>query len=171
MIKVIAFDLVGVLVRENDYKLNEIQSKIERLFGPNKSDEEFIECVKKSILNASNEEIIKLTKEIIFSIYDTKITPEDLNKLKEQFAGIKLVVATNHLSFVNEYILNTFNNIFDNIYISAIIHETKPNKEFYIKMLFLDDSTQNVQGAINCGINAIHVTKDTNILKEVEKYL
>ena len=42
MIKVIAFDLVGVLVREIDFPLNEIDSKIERLFGPNKNDEEFL---------------------------------------------------------------------------------------------------------------------------------
>ena len=49
MIKVIAFDLVGVLVKEIDFPLNEIEAKIERLFGPNKSDDEFISQVKENI--------------------------------------------------------------------------------------------------------------------------
>ena len=35
MIKVIAFDLVGVLVKEKNIELSEEESKLERLFGPN----------------------------------------------------------------------------------------------------------------------------------------
>lgn len=40
MVKLIAFDLVGVLVYENDYELTEVEDKIERLFGENPSDED-----------------------------------------------------------------------------------------------------------------------------------
>ena len=47
MIKVIAFDLVGVLIKETNLPLNEIEAKIERLFGPNTSDKEFVDFVKK----------------------------------------------------------------------------------------------------------------------------
>ena len=39
MIKVIAFDLVGVLVNERDIVLSDEEEKLERLFGPNLSDE------------------------------------------------------------------------------------------------------------------------------------
>ena len=42
MIKVIAFDLVGVLITEKDIILNDTEEKIERLFGANESDEDYI---------------------------------------------------------------------------------------------------------------------------------
>lgn len=42
MIKLIAFDLVGVLVREKDIELSTIEDKLERLFGPNLNDEEYL---------------------------------------------------------------------------------------------------------------------------------
>ena len=67
MIKVIAFDLVGVLLGENDYELNYNEDKIERLFGKNKSDEEVIsEAVK--LTNLSKDGVIKIIKEIIIKI-------------------------------------------------------------------------------------------------------
>lgn len=178
MIKVIALDLVGVLVRENNYKLDEVQCKIERLFGPNTSDNEYIQYIKENILDVSSEEIIKITKKIIYSIYDMKISLESLKKFKKDHPDIKLIVVTNHISYVKEYIQNTFTNIFDNIYVSADMNEIKPNKQFYNKllldlnispneMLFLDDSLKNIQGAFECGIKTIHVTKETNILEEI----
>lgn len=182
MIKVIAFDLVGVLVKEIDFPLGETEAKIERLFGPNKSDDEFICEVKENILDISSNEIIQITKHIINSIYTNKFTSKDLIELKNKYKNIKLVVATNHVSFIQEYISDHFSNILDNIYISANIHEIKPKAEFYNKiledlniapneMLFLDDSTKNVEGAKACGIHTIHVTKDMDILKEIEKFI
>lgn len=182
MIKVIAFDLVGVLVKETDFPLNEIESKIERLFGPNTSDDEFINIVKNNIINKSNGEIVKIATKIINSIYDIKLSLNDLKILKEKYPNIKLVIATNHLSFVNDYILKTFENIFDKIYISANMNKIKPNKDFYLdilqdqniscnEMLFLDDSEKNIIGAKECNIQTIHVTKETNILEEIENVL
>lgn len=182
MIKVIAFDLVGVLVKENNFVLNEIETKIERLFGPNKNDDEFITDVKENICNVSDEDIVKLTKHIIHSIYDVKVLLRDLQQFKKIHSNIKFVIATNHVSFIEEYILNVFSNFWDKIYISATINEIKPNSSFYLKILqdqnisadeilFLDDSIKNIEGAINCGIRTIHVTKDMNILKELETWL
>lgn len=182
MIKVIAFDLVGVLVRETDFPLNEIESQIERLFGPNNSDNEFLSNVKQKILQATDSEIICLVNKIINSIYKIKFSVENLNILKENYPDIKLVVATNHLSIIQDYILNTFGNIFDKIYISANLHAIKPNCEFYTKlledlnitpeeMLFLDDSDKNIIGAKQCNIKTIHITKDINILNAIEQFL
>ena len=58
MIKVIAFDLVGVLLGENDNYLTINEDKIERLFGKNKNDLEVIkEAVDLTKLN--EEEVIK----------------------------------------------------------------------------------------------------------------
>lgn len=182
MIKVIAFDLVGVLVKENDYNLNEVQSKIEKLFGPNTSDEEFITQVKQNILNVSSTEIIQQVKEIIFSIYDTKLSLSDLIAFKQAYPNIRLVVATNHISFIEEYILKQFNTVFDKIYISANMNKIKPNSDFYTQllndenilpneMLFLDDSLKNIQGATSCGIYTIHVTKECNVLNEIKNII
>ena len=182
MIKVIAFDLVGVLIRETDYPLNDIESKIERLFGPNKSDDEFIATVKKDIIDTSDEEIIEIVNRIINSIYNIKFNLNDLKTLKEKYPNIKLVVATNHLSFIQEYILKTFGNIFDSIYISADINAIKPDKGFYYhilndleitpqEMLFLDDSERNIVSATQCNIQTIHVTKQLNILDKIESFL
>ena len=179
MIKIIAFDLVGVLVREIDFPLNEIESKIERLFGPNKSDDEFFSLVKQNIIQASDDEIINISNKIITSIYEIKFSLDNLKLLKEKYPDVKLIVATNHLSFIHDYILKTFGSIFDKIYISANMNAIKPDKEFYTKilsdlnispkeMLFLDDSERNIIGANQCNINTIRVTKESDILNEIE---
>ena len=49
MIKVIAFDLVGVLVSEKDIELSEVEEKLERMFGPNLNDEDYLKQAKKII--------------------------------------------------------------------------------------------------------------------------
>lgn len=182
MIKVIAFDLVGVLIRETDSPLNDIESKIERLFGPNKNDEEFLSIIKQNIIQTSDEEIANTVNKILNSIYEMKFDTYKLKLLKEKYPDIKLVVATNHVSFIQDYILKTFGNIFDKIYISANMNAIKPDREFYTQilkdlnisseeMLFLDDSERNIFGAKQCNIPTIHVTKETEILNEIESLL
>lgn len=182
MIKVIAFDLVGVLVKETDFPLNEIETKIERLFGPNKSDEEFLNLVRQNIIQTSNEEIISITNKIINSIYEIKFNTDKLRLIQEKYPDIKLVVATNHISFIQDYILKCFGNIFDKIYISANMNAIKPDYEFYTKilkdinispeeMLFLDDSERNIVSAKHCEIKTIHVTKVIDIFNEIETFL
>ena len=48
MIKVVAFDLVGVLVNEKDIELSEIEEKLERMFGPNINDADYLIESKKN---------------------------------------------------------------------------------------------------------------------------
>jgi len=38
-------------------------------------------------------------------------------------------------------------------------------------MLFLDDSTKNIEGTNNCNLKTIHVSKETDILSEIKKSL
>ena len=45
MIKVIAFDLKGVLIGEKNIELSSDEDRLERLFGPNISDSEYIEDI------------------------------------------------------------------------------------------------------------------------------
>lgn len=47
--KVIGFDLVGALVGENAFEINDVQDKMERLFGKNKSDYEYKKIVEEKI--------------------------------------------------------------------------------------------------------------------------
>ena len=102
--------------------------------------------------------------------------------LKEKHPDIRLVVATNHVSFIQDYILKTFGNVFDNIYISANMNAIKPDSEFYNnilkdlnispdEMLFLDDSERNIVGARECNIKTIHVTRQIDILNEIQSFL
>lgn len=173
MIKVIAFDLVGVLVGEKSNVLNEIEDKLERLFGPNINDEDYITKAKEIIID-SNIELF--TKNIINKLY--RIREENLlDKLRNKYPDIKIIIATNHLSYVR-YFINE-NLSVDDVIISAEINKIKPNPDFYLfilnkynlkpnELLFLDDNIENVEGAKQLGINVIKVEKEMNLLNEIE---
>ena len=172
MIKVVAIDFVGVLVRERDIELDAIEDKLERMFGDNYNDIIYDNKAKQ----LTNESISNITLNIFDKLYE----PIDKNiflKLKKEFNNIIFIVASNHVSYVKEYISKTFNNL-DDIVISAEIGSIKPNKEFYeyilnkhnIKpneLLFIDDNIDNVNGASIIGINTIKVDKTTDLFKEL----
>ena len=172
MIKVIAFDLVGVLVKEKDIVLSNDEDKIERLFGPNRSDEEFYLDARKIL---PNKDISLLANNIISKLYEIK-EKDLINKLKDNYPSIKLVIATNHISLIRKYIESNFS--VSDIIISGEINKIKPNEDFYnylinklgIKnneLLFIDDNDNNIIFAKKLGINTIKVDKDTNIYSEI----
>lgn len=174
MIKVIAFDLVGVLVTEKEINLNDTEEKLERLFGANISDEDYIN--KASLI--TNENIIDITKNIINKLYVVK-DRDIFRKIKEKYQ-VKIIIATNHVSYIKDYIINNLDieNI-DDIIISAKINKIKPNKDFYeyildkynIKnneLLFIDDNIKNINAAASMNINTIKVNKDTDILEKLK---
>lgn len=177
MIKVIAFDLVGVLITEKDIILNDTEEKIERLFGANESDEDYINQAEL----ITNENIIDITKNIINKLYVVK-DKDIFRKIKEKYT-VKIIIATNHVFFIKDYIVNNLDikNI-DDIIISATINKVKPNKDFYeyildkykIKnneLLFIDDNIENINAAASMNINTIKVNKDTDILLSIKKYM
>ncbi len=174
MIKVIAFDLVGVLVTEKEINLNDTEEKSERLFGANISDEDYINKAKL----ITNENIIDITKNIINKLYVVK-DRDIFRKIKEKYQ-VKIIIATNHVSYIKDYIINNLDieNI-DDIIISAKINKIKPNKDFYeyildkynIKnneLLFIDDNIKNINVAASMNINTIKVNKDTDILEKLK---
>lgn len=178
MIKIIAFDLVGVLVREKNIELSESEDKLERLFGPNLSDSDYIESASNII---DKDVVVDTAKSIINKLYEVK--DESLfNNIKEINKDIKIIIATNHVSYIKEYINKYLDNNIDDSIISAEINRIKPNSDFYqyildkynIKpneLLFLDDNQNNVDGAKKLGINTIKVNRDTNILEEIKNYI
>lgn len=178
MIKMIAFDLVGVLVSEKDIELTEVENKLERMFGPNLNDSDFITLASK----LTNKDIIKITEELIFKLY--KIRESNLfEKIKTKFPKVKIIIATNHVSYVREYLEKEFDsNFLDDIVISAEINKIKPDKEYYKyilnrydllpnELLFLDDNIDNVITAKSIGINTIKVDKNTVLSEEVLRFL
>ena len=180
MIKVIAFDLVGVLVSEKDIELSEVEEKLERMFGPNLNDEDYLKQAKKIV--EKDLEVINTTKVLINKLYKVK-DKKIFKKIKEINENVKIIIATNHLSFVKDFIKESFNiNYLDDIIISAEIHKIKPNLDFYQyilnkysieskELLFLDDNINNINGAQILGINTIKVEKDTNLIDEISKFI
>lgn len=178
MIKVIAFDLVGVLVNEKDIRLSCTEKKLERLFGDNISDDIYLKDAEKIVKNKND--IIPITKNIIEKLY--KIKEENLiRNLKKKYNNIKIIIATNHVTYVKDYIKNNFKEV-DDIIISAQINKIKPDKGFYKyiidkylispeELLFLDDNEKNISSAKEIGINTIYVKKDIALYDEILKII
>ena len=99
-----------------------------------------------------------------------------INKLREKYPNIKIVIATNHVSYIREYLINNFN--VDNIIISAEINKIKPNIDFYKEVsnitktnieeiLFVDDNIDNVNGALSSGMKAIKIDRYDSVYEKV----
>lgn len=180
MIKVIAFDLVGVLVNERDIVLSNEEEKLERLFGTNLSDGDYLRAAKNIV--DVNINVINITKILINKLY--KVKDKDIfKKIKKIDSNIKIVIATNHISFVKDFINNNFDTMYlDDLIISAEINRIKPNLDFYEfildkykinanELLFLDDNIKNINGANALGIQTIMVEKNNDLVSEIEFYI
>lgn len=181
LLKVIAFDFVGVLVNEKDIDLEEQEDKLERKFGSNLNDEDYL-TFSEQTLKINNKEAIDITKNIINKLY--KVRDADIfTKLKNKYNNIKIIIATNHLSYVEEFINKYFDTTYlDDVIISANINKIKPNANFYnfilekfnIKskeLLFLVDNVENIDGANKLNIRTIKVEKNMNLYEEVCKFI
>lgn len=178
MIKVIAFDLVGVLLKENSFILDEKQDKLERTFGKEMTDEDVINYGLTIGFN-SEDEVRDGINYIVSNIYDIKYNPI---MLKQIYPELKLLVASNHIKAINNLLEKEFENIFDDILISNYVNAFKPNSNFYEKLiemskvspseiLFLDDNIDNIKGAEKLGIKTLLVNKNDNIHENIIKIL
>lgn len=180
MIKVIAFDLVGVLVNEKDIELTLEEDKLERMFGSNRNDSDYLMDARKIIQKDSV--LIRTTEELIEKIY--RVRDRDIfKKIKEKDPNLKIIIATNHVSYVRNFIGESFGvDYLDDVLISAEIHKVKPDSGFYEhiinkyhiepnELLFLDDNAENIDGANRLGINTIKVNRDTDLFEEICKWL
>ena len=180
MIIVIAFDLVGVLVNEKDIELTLEEDKLERMFGSNRNDSDYLMDARKIIQKDSV--LIRTTEELIEKIY--RVRDRDIfKKIKEKDPNLKIIIATNHVSYVRNFIGESFGvDYLDDVLISAEIHKVKPDSDFYEhiinkyhiepnELLFLDDNAENIDGANRLGINTIKVNRDTDLFEEICKWL
>ncbi len=176
MIKLIAFDLVGVLVNEKDIELNYEEEKLERMFGPNLNDADYLIEGRKLINKDSI--LMRTTEQLIDKIYNVR-DRELFKKIKEKYPDIKIVIATNHVSYVRNFIGEALGvEYLDDVIISAEIHKIKPNADYYEhivnkfnlkpeEILFLDDNINNVEGAKEVGLQVIKVDKNMDLFEEV----
>lgn len=94
MIKVIVFDLVGVLINETDNALSTKEDKLKRLFGSNISDEEYLNEAKNII--GDETVLINTVKKLCDKLYE--VMDKDLfKKIKEKYSDIKIIIASNHV--------------------------------------------------------------------------
>ena len=172
MIKVIAFDLVGVLVREKDVDLTKEQARLERLFDA------YDEPVDEEARLLRIDDTKQATLAIFNKLYEIK--HPDLFKIIKDKYDVRIVIASNHVSYIMDYLKDNFNP--DDIYLSSIIKVAKPHKEYfeYIldkenispnELLFLDDKEMNILNSNSLGINTIKVNKDTDLLEEIAKFM
>lgn len=180
MIKYIVFDLVGVLVNEKDIFLTPEEEKLEKMFGPNINDSDYLIEARK--IFSKDSIIIRTTENLIDKLYEPREI-DILKKIKDKYNNIKIIIATNHVSFIRNFIGETFGvDYLDDILISAEIHKIKPDSEFYrfvlqkykIKpgeLLFIDDNVNNINSAKNLGIETIKVDENSNIFDEIEKII
>ena len=91
MIKVITFDFVGVLVTEKDIELTEEEEKLERMFGDNYNDSDYLMEARKII--AKDSVIKRITEDLIDKLYQVK-DKDLLQKIKEKYSNVKIIIAT-----------------------------------------------------------------------------
>ena len=104
---------------------------------------------------------------------------ELLEKLKNK--GYKLYVLSNFSTDFQEVINRNkfdFFKLFDGVFVSALHHTVKPEREIYAKFLseyglkaeecfFIDDKEENVEGAINAGMNGFVFRGKANEVESV----
>lgn len=165
MIKIISFDFVGVLVNEKDIKLSALEEELGRMFAPNINNSDYL--IKANRLIDNTIDIISTTESLINKIY--KVRDKNLFKeIKRRYSNIKIIVTTNHLSFVKKFITDNFDdNFLDDIIISLEINKIKPNIDFYEYIL----NQYNIKSANNLNINTIKVEKSTNLFSEIIKII
>lgn len=178
MIKIIAFDFVGVLVNEKDIELTSTEEKLEKMFGPNITDSDYLSEANK--LAGDDSDAVNMTKALISKIYNVR-DKEIFKTIKERYSNLKIIIATNHLSFIRSFISDNFDVYYlDDLIISAEIKKIKPNADFYEyilnkydiladELLFIDDNSDNIRVADELNINTIKVEKDMNLLTEIIK--
>lgn len=176
-IKVIAFDLWWVLIKENDYPLSGIAQILEKQFGKINNDEDYYNrAIKETSL--SKEEIKNIVENTVENIYELRE--------KDIFAHlpkVKLAIASNHISAIHKWLdKSDLKNKFDYIEISSDVWAEKPHKEFYERLilelkekpeniLFIDDNVENIEWAKKVGLSVLHYDRSKSLTSEILNYL
>ena len=193
-IKVVLFDLGGVIIRLGDhifpsswlqgdavFSLSEwLQSDTSKAFETGLIDaNEFARALKSGLsLPQSVDEIIEE-----FAAWPRGLFPgaDDLLLSLRQSYNLAALSNINELHvprMLKEFRLDEY---FDNLFFSNELHLSKPDPDFYLKALellavapnevvFFDDVEKNVSAARDLGINAHQVLGHSSVLSILSKY-
>lgn len=142
--------------------------------GKQTTSEFFVDIRNKLYLNATDEQIISAWNAMLIGFINQSVNV--VAQLKTRY-NVALFSNTNELHYQSfSPICSDLLKIFDKTYFSHIIGYKKPdlqsfnfvlNDSGYLpsETLFIDDSIENIEAAINLGIKTIHFTSDWNLDK------
>ena len=152
-----------------------------------KSSSDFFSTTLCTSLNATPKQVCSAWNAMLLDMPMERI--ELLKNLKKEGYTIYLLSNTNaiHLegfsAILDEvYGFDNFSNLFEKAYYSHLIHLRKPNEEIYeyvckdagiepSETIFVDDNTDNIQGAKNVGLHGILHPRNGNIKSTIYEAL
>jgi len=160
-VKAVAFDLVGVLVKEKDVPLHPNEIILENYFDYKVGDQLFWDWAEEKT-GLGRKELENISWNTINKIYEIR-EPDIFEKLPT----LKFATASNHLSMIKDWL--KLKGVYDKFYchvISEDIQCMKPSREFYeilVKrlgenpedILFIDDKEDNIEGAKKVGLKTL----------------
>jgi HAD superfamily hydrolase (TIGR01509 family) len=177
-IKAIAFDLVGVLLKEKNYTLSSQEQILEQQLGNINPDHEFYSWATEQ-LKISQSCVEQMVQNIILNIYELR-DPEIFSKILSEFPSIKLAIASNHISEIKIW-LNKKGLLpyFHTVVISGEVGVGKPDPKFYeilvrelgekpYEILLIDDNDANIDAAREFGLLALQYDGTKDLLTEIK---
>jgi len=173
MIRAVAFDLIGVLLKVNEFPLTAFQAELAQTFGLIPGDKDFTD----HFLRKSGKDIYEVQREIryvISHIYELR----DPN-LFNQLPNMKYAVASNHLSYIADWIKTLpISQHFDFYFTSGDRGLIKPCAAYYyalakefeeppVNILFIDDTPANCEGAMAVGMKAVLYAPSDSLIEVV----
>ena len=171
------------ILKQEHHDFNEIyQSKRASYDSGHISGEEYWKSILQHYgLESENSDISKLIQEDVKSwthLNDSMI--QFVNEIRSKV--YKLAIISNMTTDSLAYIRTHFNwlELFDELIFSCDIGINKPDKRIYEacltklnlpphECLFVDDSADNIRGAVEVGINTIHFNSISEFLQELDK--
>lgn len=173
MIRAVAFDLLGVLLKTCNIPLTSFQIELAQNFGLIPADHDFVSYfAKKSGLD--EDAVEREIRYVISHVYDLR-EPELFNHLPK----LKYAVASNHLSYISDWLKSLpIGQNFDVFFTSGDRELAKPSAAyFYVlareleeppaNILFIDDTSLHCEGAASIGMKTVHFTPGMNLAEVV----
>ena len=181
MIKSIAFDLWGCLLKENDCPMSKQEEILEKQFWNLNDDEEYFAWATKTLF-LPEEQVKAILSSLWIKLYSLR-EQWIFEKILEKYPNIDFAIATNHISEVKNSLKHLWiSEKCKTILISWDCGYEKPSKNFYKlliqkiwhkaeEILFIDDQKVNIQNAEESWLKTIYYHKNTILSEAILSYL
>lgn len=200
MIKVVSFDIGGVVFTSIEEAFDQVVSKTFHVKDFNKSNQTYYfvhdlfrdletgsineKQFWQKIADAMDQPLPKNWKNLFDEVFQHQTIRPKIKQVIEQLKskGIKVVALSNvSEEKAKDNRKRGYYNMFDDTVLSCEVGYWKPDKEIFTEALnkmqvkpeetlFVDDVIENVAGAKALNIHAIHFLNENNFLQEFEKY-